>query len=214
MELTLNGKKISFRKWKVKDRNNFVNAKNKVEQRQALVYNCLADPNTPLDIEEYNYLLMKIRMESIGSEITYNLKCPKCGKLYTAVVDLKDLIEYKESSLSRIEVGDTVIELQGIRKKDIYENTINSIEDNYIKYIYDFAFHVKSINDNSVLTFEYVLDFINNLDVDVFEEIFKQWEAQRFKISMNGYLECEHCHENTLYNFDDLPNFFPKSWRL
>lgn len=214
MEITFNDKTIKYRKWKVKDRNAFVNAQNKIDKRQALVYNCLENPNIPLDNEEYNFMLLKIRSESLSPLITYTLKCPKCGKIHTASINLNDLIKTKNADYSTIEVDDNIIELQGIRNKNSYESILTQTDDPYEKYILDFAFHVKTLNHNDALSFDAVKNFIYDLDVDTFERIFSVWEKQRFKIDMVGYIECPYCLENTLYNFDDLPDFFPKSWKL
>jgi len=218
MEITFNDKTIKYRKWKVKDRNAFVNAQNKIDKRQALVYNCLDEPNTPLDNEEYNYMLLKIRSESLSPLITYTLKCPKCGKIHSANINLNDFLsKVNNTDYSNIivnNINNTTIELQPIKNKNSYETALTQTDDPYEKYILDFAFHVKTINNNSALTFDAVKKFIYDLDVDDFEQIFSAWESQRFKINMTGYIECPYCLENTLYNFDDLPDFFPRSWKL
>lgn len=217
MEINLNNRTINFRKWKVKDRNNFVKATNDIERRYALVYNCLEDPNTPLDMEEYNYMLLMIRSLSLTPILTYTLKCvnPNCGKIYTTNVDISEnLKNIKPCPYNDIVIDNIKIKIQRIKNQKAYEEHINSTTSPFTRYLMDFCLHIKSINDSEILTLDDVFNFMNELDVDAFEGIMTQWEDQRFKVDMKGYIECPHCHENVLYSFDDLPDFFPKSWKI
>ena len=64
-KIVIRDKTIEFRKWKVKDRKNLLQASNDVERRKALVYNCIKDQNIALDNEEFNFVLEKIRSVSV-----------------------------------------------------------------------------------------------------------------------------------------------------
>ena len=59
-EFYLNGKHIIFDKWKVKTRSELANCKTFIDRRNVLVYNNLRG-KVPLDSEEFNYVLYKIR---------------------------------------------------------------------------------------------------------------------------------------------------------
>ena len=52
-ELELQGRKIKFRTWKLKDKEKLLKAKTNYEKKKVLVYDCLENPDTPLDYLEY-----------------------------------------------------------------------------------------------------------------------------------------------------------------
>lgn len=210
--IKIRDKVIEFRKWKVKDRKNFANAQGALEKRKALVYNCLKNPELPLDNEEYNFILEKIRAVSIKDEIGYNLKCSNCGKEFSLYVNINDVTDCAFSDYHPIEVDGIKIELQDVKNRDFYESAMKVVKDINEKYITDFALHIKSINDNTTLSFQDVVDFILDLDIDLYEEIFKQWDLIRFKCVNLQSVVCPHCSQETVYNFNDFPGFFPKSW--
>ena len=79
-ELELQGRKIKFRTWKLKDKERLLKAKTNYEKKKVLVYDCLENPDTPLDYIEYEYVLFNIRNASLPTYITsYVIKCPDCG---------------------------------------------------------------------------------------------------------------------------------------
>lgn len=210
--IKIRDKVIEFRKWKVKDRKNFSTAQGALEKRKALVYNCLKDPEIALDNEEYNFILEKIRAVSIKDEIGYNLQCSNCGKEFSLYVNINDVTDCAFSDYHPIEVEDIKIELQDVKNRDFYESAMKVVKDINEKYITDFALHIKSINDNNSLSFQDVVNFILDLDIDIYEEIFKQWDLIRFKCVNLQSVVCPHCNKETIYNFNDFPGFFPKSW--
>ena len=69
-ELELQGRKIKFRTWKLKDKERLLKAKTNYEKKKVLVYDCLENPDTPLDYIEYEYVLFNIRNTSLPSYIT------------------------------------------------------------------------------------------------------------------------------------------------
>ncbi len=210
--IKIRDKVIEFRKWKVKDRKDFSAAQGSLEKRKALVYNCLKDPNTALDNEEYNFILEKIRAVSIKDEIGYNLQCSNCGKKFSLYVNINDVTDCAFSDYHPIEVENIKIELQDVKNRDFYESAMKVVKDINEKYITDFALHIKSINDNNSLSFQDVVNFILDLDIDIYEKIFKEWDLIRFKCVNLQSVICPHCNKETIYNFNDFPGFFPKSW--
>jgi len=128
MEIKLRGRTINVRKWKVKDRTNYINAQDPILKRQALVYNCLDDPNTPLDIEEYNYVLLYLRSISVSDIIKYKIKCPECGNEFNANINLSDVLNINFDSYKPIIVDDISIDLFNVQNKQAYETRINSVQ--------------------------------------------------------------------------------------
>lgn len=207
-------KTIEFRKWKVKDRKTLIQAKNDVERRKALVYNCIKDQNIALDNEEYNFMLEKIRSVSVKEKLKYTLTCDDCNKEFNLSVDIEDLIDCSFDDYKPLEYNDLIIEVQDIKNRDFYENTIVTVTDTQERYLYDLALHIKSINGNSSMSFQSVLDFLLDLDIDAYNSIYDQFNKVRFRCVNLQSVECPYCHGETVFNFNDFPDFFPKSWEL
>ena len=101
-----------------------------------------------------------------------------------------------------------------IKNQDFYDKMIIATDIVEEKYLVDFILHIKTYNDDDTLTFDTILDEINELEVDVAEEVFKQWEEMRFKTTNVETIICPECGFSEKYEFDALPDFFPKSWNM
>ena len=119
-DITINGRKIEFRGWKFKDKQELDKASNVIEKRKAIVYNCISDKKIALDIEEFNYLLYIIRNKSLSSKLSF------CGK--------ELVCNFKDADYKPITVNDRINE------------TITDIE----RFVLDFVFHIKTINSSNV----------------------------------------------------------------
>lgn len=212
MNIKVKDTDIAFRKWKVKDRDAFVNAQNDYDRRQALVYNCLENKTIALDNEQYNYVLIQIRCESVSPMLHYTLRCPECGSVLDVDVDLREIVHVRYQDFHDIVIPGLKITLAEVKNREAYERRMSETQDTYNKYLIDLAFHINTINDAYPQSFNGVVEFIRDLDVDQFENIFRQWDTQRFKVLMNGDLTCSNCGITTKWNFDDLPGFLPASW--
>lgn len=216
--LDFKGKKLKFRKWKAKDRKEFIKnlqKDEKIDEKEItkhLVYNCLEDKDICLNINEFKYILTRIRAKSIGEDINFNLICSNCEKEYEVKKELKDIIKQQYKKYKPIKVKDIEIELCDIKNKNFYLQTIESIETEEEYVLIDFLFHINKINDNDTFRFEELIDYFDNLELDIFDEIFDQWDDLKFKIDDISYIECPHCKNKQKYKFDDLPGFFPESW--
>lgn len=213
-EIELNGKKIRFRKWKVKDKRNLDKAQTTPERRQIFVYDCLEDPNTPLDIEEYNYVLACIRDFSLHTPLNYEVECPDCRHKIQMGQTALQVVEPIYARYSLIEFKGHSIEVGGIRDKQTYESAILKAVTAMERYITDFALHILKIDGNDVTSIEEVVAFIEDLDVDDYESVFEQWDSMRFKCNVIHPVECPECKKTHDIDFSDMPTFFPASWGI
>ena len=214
IKVPVGDKILTIRKWKGRDKIKFLNTiKNEnidPEDLQnqlinSLVYDCI-DENVVLSLDEFRYVLTKIRAYSLGEEIHYEFLCPNCQENFEKTLQLKDIIRYKYVPLKEIKVKDINIQLGKINNKETYMNLIEKDE------MYDFILRIKSINENDAFTIEQLDEIINDIDIDVLEEILDIWESSKFKIDNINEVQCPHCEDKQLYEFDDLPDFFPKRW--
>lgn len=201
----INNKEVKFRKWKLKDKLKLEKAKSQKDIRDALVYDCL-ESKVILDDYEYQYILMQIRDKTLNTPLKYTLECPKCSKEFEYNANIQEVFKPKEADYTPIIVGDVKIELQSVMNQDFYNSKFLESE---TKELVDFILHIKSINGNMSMSFDEVLSYLNEMDLDVFEEIFKQWEEKRFNIIKTHDVSCPHCDHKFEVLFDTLPNFFP-----
>lgn len=214
--ITIRDKEVKFRKWKVKDKNKFLS--NILEEpdnniiMNALVYDCLEDDNIALSLEEYKYVLSTIRKESISDDIEYEFTCPKCNHEYTYNTKISEIMRMKAQKYGKISCKDVSFKMGEIKNKKLYLEAINIVEDNREKEIIDFLFHVEELNGSDAFTFDYLYDFIEELDLDIAMDIFKQWNEMKFSIDDVNVVRCPECSYEEEFKFNFIPNFFPESW--
>lgn len=213
-EIELNGRTIKYRKWKVKDKKALDNAESNIERRKIIVYGCLEDPNTALDLEEYNYVLALIRDYSLHNTLDYDLECPDCHHKFTVGKTSGQIVKPIFAKYGTIEFKSQTITVGNVKNRDIYEESINKTLTSMERYISDFALHIQTINGSDVSSIDEVIDFLDNLDVDDYENVFAQWDNMRFKCDLIHPVTCPNCNKVNLFDFSDMPTFFPISWEI
>lgn len=212
--INLNNKQLYFRKWRVKDRIKLESAEGQSAVRQCLVYNCLEDKSIALDDYEYQYVLIKIRQASVGDGIKYSFICNHCQQKFDYDSKISDTMEPIHATYEPIVTDMYRIELGDVNNRKAYEDVIFNLQDITERKIADMVMHIKSINGNMKLGFKDIMDLISDMDVDVFQEIWNQWQQVHFRINRIHEIECPHCHNKMLVEFDDLPGFFPEKWNM
>jgi len=211
MEIQLGNKKLNIRGWKGKDKKAFlssIKAEALDEKRvmESIVYECIEEKNVVLSIEEFKYVLVKIRAISLGEEIKINFYCRKCSELFEKTFLLKDIIKYSYKDLKEIKAPGVVIKLDEIKNKEIYIQKLK--EDD----LYDLLLRVKSFNGDDTFTLDELMDKFDDLDLSVLSNIIEQYEAAKFKVLDVNAVTCPSCQDVINYEFDELPEFFPSSW--
>ncbi len=203
---------VKYRKWKVKDKKKFMNSEDKRDLRDALVYDCLEDKTITLSEDEYKYILMKIRETSLEDKVHYTFKCVKCEQLYDFDADLNTIMSGEFLPYGDIIYKDHIFTMSSLKNREFYEGAIDAADSKDEKYLIDFILHINAYNDNDGYSFQQLNEIMNELDADVFEKIIVKWEEMRFKLNNIYEVQCPHCNNVELFEFDDLPGFFPESW--
>ena len=210
MKLNLKDRTITVRKWKGKDKRNFMKEMNQPEPSderimQTLVYNCIEEEDVVLSTDEFKYVISMIRAASLGDEILYNFFCTECENTVERKYFITDIIKGTYGEVNQIEADGVSITLREIRNKDFY---IKKIQEGSI---YDFFLRIKEINGNETFDLEYLIDFFDDLDLDVLDDVLKQYDNIRFKVDDVNDFVCD-CGHTESYHFDELPEFFPSEW--
>ena len=213
MKIKIGTNEITIRKWKAKEKKEFLNTVRTSESldtlQDILVYNCIEE-NVALSAEEFKYVMTQIRSYSLGDCIDLEFFCDNCKVKFIHTIELKEIIKPIISDIREIKTKNYKIKLGNIRNVDFYRETIkkNPLEEKD----YDFYLRIESLNSDDSLTLEEIVDVFNNMDIDEFDSIFKQWEDIRFKIDDTAEISCKNCGTAVKYSFDEVPGFFPPAW--
>lgn len=209
MKIQVGDKKLTIRKWKGKDKKNFLNilkeGKDENKIIDVLVYDCIEE-DVILSVEEYRYVLTKIREYSFGPDIKVDILCNKCQHIDEYNFKLNEIIKPKFKSIKEIKEKDITIKFSTIKNKDAYYELYDKDE------LYDFLLRIDSINNKDTYTLDELIDYFDNLDIDILENIMKKFNESKFKVDDVNIVECNNCKNKMSFEFDDLPNFFPESW--
>ena len=213
MKIKLGNKELTIRKWKAKEKKEFLNTVRKSETldslQDVLVYNCIEE-KVALNAEEFKYMMTQIRSYSLGDEIELEFYCDSCKSKFLNTVKLSEIVKPVFSNTNEIKTKNYKIKMSTIKNVDYYKEVIknNPTEEKD----YDFYLRIDSINADDSLSLEEIVDLFNEMDIDEFDSIFDQWEAIRFKIDDVTEISCKKCESTVKYSFDEIPGFFPPSW--
>jgi len=209
MKLNIGDKEITIRKWKGKDKKNFINSlkKSNIDQNEvmrSLVYSCIEE-DVALSNDQFKYVLSRIRGISLGENIEIEFYCDKCGTVFKKTFELKDIIRFSYKELNEIKVNNVQIKLGDIKNKEFYLKKIQEDPN------YDFVLRIETFNGDDAFTLEDIEQKLDDLDIDVLTEIMKQYNEAKFKIDDVNTVTCK-CGKAQAYQFDELPGFLPESW--
>lgn len=210
MKIKVGDKTLTIRKWKGRNKKEFVKALksenlNEMQVMDTLVYSCIEE-DAILSVDEFRYVLSKIRTYSLGDDVEVEFYCEKCGEVFKKQLKISDIIKYTYKDLKEIKVDDVHIVLGNIRNKDAYISKVSEDED------YDIFFRIESINGNDAFTMDELIDMFDDMDIDTLTKVMEIWEESRFKLDDVSDIECPSCSHVTKFRFDEIPGFFPESW--
>jgi len=206
-EIDLGHKKVIARKWKAKDRKNFKKALKISEDIDVsiiseLVINCLQNPDEALSYEELQYILIEIRKYSISDKVNFEYICDVCEKHNKIRFDLDDINRPQWEKWGIVDG----IQFGNIVNSKFYND--NKDEDDDIK---ELAFHTVSINGVDTYTFDEIVEYFDDMDIARFDAILDKYNKMKFTIGNTKEFQCE-CGNKQVFEFDEIPEFFPDNW--
>lgn len=213
-DIKVGNKIIKARKWKAKDRKLF--RKKLVESEgkniskiisDVLVYNCLENPNIALTDEEIQYLFIQLRKISISDKFKFEFECENCGHKNELILKIDDVIKPVYKEYEPIIVDNITIEIQDIKNKKFYEENKDEYDD-----AKELAFRIKSFNGDTSKSFNELVEIFENMDINTFDKIYQKFQEMNFHIDNTYACECKNCGHKNLFEFDEIPGFFPDTW--
>lgn len=213
MKIKLNNKELTIRKWKAKEKKEFLNVIKTSDDlnslQDVLVYNCIEE-KVALSADEFKYVMTQIRSYSLGDEIQLEFYCDNCKVKFLNTIKLNEIVKPVISNINEIKTKNYKIKIGDIKNVNYYREIIknNPLEEKD----YDFYLRISSINGDDSMTLEETIEMFNEMDIDEFDSIFSQWEDIRFKIDDSADIQCKSCGSTVRYSFDEIPGFFPPAW--
>lgn len=209
IRLEVGDKRLTITKWKGKNKKEFTRLLNdpKVNEQgmmNSLVYSCIEE-DVILSLDEFRYVLSRIRALSLGNELEFNFICDKCKETFTTSLKIDEIIRCSYIPLKEINEDEIKIKLGPIRNREVYSKKIE--EDP----IYDFLLRIESINGNDTFTLSELEEMFDEIELDTLEKIMGIYESHRFKVDDVNDVQCE-CGHTMKFKFDELPGFFPDNW--
>lgn len=222
-EITLRpGKTVQARKWKVKDRKNL---KKLIEERgedispiqlaSVLIFPCLKNKDILLTEEEIKFLLSEIRAISISDKFKFSYICSNedCNKLNDQEILVQDVNKSKFNNWGVAEIDGIEVEFGEIVNSKFYYEKMYEFKDPSERNLADMAMHIVRVNDfEASIKFEQFMTYFNEMDTDLLDQIVQEYKKQKFMQDNEHECECTFCGTKQKFIFDEIPDFFPKSW--
>lgn len=168
----------------------------------------------PFDLE---YIMLQLRIRSIGEKITVSMKCSKCETPTAMEIDLTKVnVTKSENHSTTIKLTDnmgvvmryptmTDSALQEENNKEQKQEINKSIE--IIASCIEAIYHKESVYDTSKYTKQEVIDFVESLSQNMFQKIANFFqEMPSIKHDVN--FACTKCGENNKYIMRGIQDFF------
>ena len=209
IEIDLGHKIVNARKWKAKDRNNFkklVKNEQDVEGaiKDALVYACL-DKEYALTEQELQYVFIELRKQSVSDEFEFEYGCSDCEKINKKIIKIDQINKPVWKAFGEVKTENTTVVFQDIQNVKYYKKNQDDDEIN------EMAFRVKSINNIETMKFAEIVNFFEEMDIQEFDDIVIEFYEMMFHIDNTIKLTCD-CTNEQEFEFDEIPDFFPKTW--
>lgn len=212
----IGGKEYKFKPWTTKNEKDYliaVESETDIDDKMLfdiLIKPCLEDSEVMLTTNEQKMLIIEIRKKSLGSTFPMRYACSKCSQVNDIDVNFDDIINYTKDEFKDIEKENMVFSFGNI----VSENLKSRLEDtdNNIDYAFiEFLLHIHSITiDGEVedtFTFDELLDFIENLPTNIFDDVYKEFQSMKSKLDFNLKSFCAVCNEENEIDIDHIPNF-------
>lgn len=210
-EIQLNDGVIHFRKWKGKDKKNFINLFKDAQKitlkntLDTLVHSCVQE-DVILSPEEYKYVLSEIRKESLGDDMSITLACESCNHVYDYQYKISEVFVPKHSTLEEFSTENQVVVFGEVRNKELYDKVM---EENPEK---DILFRIKEYNNEEGYSMDELEEMLLDLDVSEHDQILEYFHENKFRVIDDARITCSKCEFSEIVSFDEMPDFFPDSW--
>lgn len=211
-------KVVKYRGWKTKDEKAYLILQETKDETtdddfyKVLIEPCLENKNVYLTDDELQYLLIEIRKKSLGEtfNIQYICQNEECGKPNEVDVNFKQIMTYKGDSVGTFKDKTMTVQFGDIKNIKSYKDKIKDKTVTEKKFI-EMVMRIENITIGEELhdtfTFEEISDYIDNLDVAVYDKLLTYYLEHSSDLTLAGDFTCMYCNHENKFIFDEIPNF-------
>lgn len=219
------GKSIGVRGWKVKEEKELLFASEKITEddfklKLDIIINflktCVDDKSKfdTLSENDIKKLAIDIRKLAKGDDVEFTYRCqnPECSFIFEEVLKISKTEKIKEADLTPIKVNDKL----SIAIKEIALNDLLILRERFTdetnKLIYYYMINsIEAITYDGQVYTEFteqeIIDFIDQLDSNDLDLIYKQFEIKMSNVILSKKLKCKRCNTETDIILDDILSF-------
>ncbi len=220
------GKNVNVRKWKVKDKKEFLFKLDKNASKELLrdvliqiIKSCILDPNVD---EKFNslskvdvvYLFTELRKLSEGDTIDFSFTCGSCQTLNEDVtINLSDCLKITNFKDTTISLNNGMIftikeipylkqiQIENTNKDNQIENTLDLMANSIKSFVYE---NIPYEN----FTIEEIKELIQNLDIPDFEKLLTDITENIGSVFLVAKAVCKNCQKENAIPLGELEDFF------
>lgn len=224
----ISGKEIKFRPFLVKEEKALLMASESKDSKLIIntikntIKSCISS-ETPFDFDslplfELEWLILNIRMKSVGEASNFKLKCDSCGEMNPCVLDMNTLsIENKENAkevkvMVTPTIGITVQQTPYKILESVDFTNMNNLDErklfleNIIECVVN-VFDENQVYTKKDFTRKELMDFMDNLTQTQFLNLGKHLENPP-KLSYEIKKTCEKCGHENVKKLSGIGDFF------
>jgi len=205
-------KEVTITPWKAKSKKAFIKLFDDgkdvrgTELVDVLIRPNIDKPDIFLSPDEAQYLLIKIKEISVGTEIAFGMTCDneECGKEFDVDLTFDDVIKYTPNSYPS--KGDIFV-WRDIPTQKIYDDIMRKNPDEPFDDI-ELILHIDEFNGEPSTSFGSMQEKIDNLSLKSTDYMEDEYIKVRSNLDLSAIIKCPHCDYSDDYEFDLIPNFF------
>lgn len=211
--IDVKGNTFKCRPWTSREERSFLSVKNG-NTKLANVAKLLIFPNMefkPMTLSEFEYLMLRHRILSVGDEVELNVTC-SCGQRLEFEKPINDLIHFSAPKLDKqtISSEDIEVELRRIPSKELLLKVLevdDEDERTYIEFLASIASITYKGETNSTFVFEDLEEFFDSLPSSIFRSLLGQFYSLKGHLQLFTEVSCVLCGNKFDAVFKDIQSF-------
>lgn len=215
--INLGNKEIGYSGWKTKHRKLFKEKMTKLSNNSekeetlkamfdSLVYPCL-DRKITLTPNELQYLLVLIRIKSLGDDLKIERGCKHCFQTFDYDFKLSEVFNPEIPNKNEFKFKNVNFKLK-VPDAEKYNRILFTSEFDDLKNL---IYHIETIN-NEEYSIKDLVDVFEDFSTKDIDDLIELFNSTQLTINSTRIIACPICGKEEEYSFDDIPDFIPREW--
>lgn len=215
--INLGNKEVGYSGWKTKHRKLFKEKMTKLSNNSekeetlkamfdSLVYPCL-DRKITLTPNELQYLLVLIRIKSLGDDLKIERGCKHCFQTFDYDFKLSEVFNPEIPNKNEFKFKNVNFKLK-VPDAEKYNRILFTSEFDDLKNL---IYHIETIN-NEEYSIKDLVDVFEDFSTKDIDDLIELFNSTQLTINSTRTIACPICGKEEEYGFDDIPDFIPREW--